>query len=87
LATYAIIAAFAAVLSLLGRSIDPSLAGWTNVGHSYVDWLMTPVHLLKLSDANAPEFELPTYIDQLFRALVAVPFVTAVITLRKFVKR
>ncbi|MBD3926574.1 hypothetical protein IEZ26_18265 [Nocardioides cavernae] len=84
---YLAVAAFAAGLCLLGRPFDPSIEGVLLVLHSYVDWLMTPLHLLKLGEGTEPDFELPQYLDQLFRALVAAPFVTAVLTVRKFVKR
>jgi hypothetical protein len=84
---YLVVAATAAILSLLGRPIELSVDGFITVGHSYVDWLMTPLHLLQLGEGSAPQFELPQYLDQVFRALIAIPFVTAALTIRKLVKR
>jgi hypothetical protein len=84
--TYALLALAMTVVRLNGQALDISLNGFTTWLTAYLNWLATPVHLLNLTrdDKVAWSFQQPW--DTLARLIVAVPFGTGVLALRKYVK-
>jgi hypothetical protein len=73
------------VAALHGRPTD-----WDGVDTWFLglaDWLLTPLHILNLTDSPKPAFTFEQPWDALARLAVALPFAVSVLALRKFVKR
>ena len=70
-------------LSLLGRPGDLSLSGVADV---FFTWFLSPLHLLRLGEPVAVHLG-PGWLEFLMRIAIAIPFITAVFALRKYVKR
>lgn len=84
--TYMVIALLMCLVGMLDRPVDLSIEGAANVLWAWMDWLATPLHVLRLTgpDPKLAVFAQPW--DTLARILVAIPFGTAVLALRKYVK-
>lgn len=53
---------------------------------SLASWLVTPLHVLRLTPGAAPSASFSQPWDTIARLLIAIPFATAALALRKFVK-
>jgi hypothetical protein len=73
-------------LSVIDQGLNLWPSGWMNFLHAVGDWLMTPVHLLRLSPEAPDDFALKQPWDTLARVAAAVPFTTAVLAARNYVK-
>lgn len=77
---------FLNVLSL--RRLSFSLEG-SSIGywfHNLLDWAATPLHILRLTDPVSPHGTFAEPWNTAARLLVAVPFATAVLVMRKYIK-
>lgn len=86
LVLYLGVALLLATLSLHGRDIDLSLAGVATYLEAFGSWLMTPLHLLRLTEDPPSAFTLSEPWETFARIALAIPFVTAVLALRNYVK-
>jgi len=65
-----------------GPMLDPSLELTRRLLHNWCDYLLSPLHLLNLAGGVSA----PGPFLTVTRTLVAIPFVTAVLAIRRFVK-
>jgi hypothetical protein len=86
LALYCILALLMALCALHDHPWDPNLNGIKTLGDAYLTWLVTPLHLLHLTEDPKNTFSLPGHADTFARIAIAIPFVTAVLALRNYVK-
>ncbi len=87
LGLYVALAVLMTGLALADRPIDLGLRGLATWVKGVLDWLVTPLHVLKLTQNRADSaytFSQPW--DTLARLMLAVPFATGVLALRKYVK-
>lgn len=87
LVLYAVVAVVMTVIGLHTLPLDITLSGIGKFLREYVGWLISPIHVLSLtkSESGAPAFVEPW--DTLARLAVAIPFATAILSLRKYVKQ
>jgi hypothetical protein len=79
---YAVVALMTTTISLHAADLSVTPAGIRLFLETWRNWLASPLHLLRLTDSITDSSLWQT----LGRALVAIPFVTAVLALRNYVK-
>jgi hypothetical protein len=84
--TYITIAALMNILALHDADFMLSVGGMLHWLRGFLDWLVTPLHILKLTGDRQTAFTFSQPWDTLARLLVAIPFATGVLALRKYVK-
>lgn len=87
LLTYFIIALSCTLVSEAGRPVDLGDDGVRQFGGDLMAWLITPLHLLDLTESTAFPGDLPRPVEVIFRVIIAIPFVTGVLALRKYAKQ
>jgi hypothetical protein len=75
-----------AVLRLSGNSISFTPGGVETFLSAFSDWLATPLHILNFTDDIANHWGFSQPWNTFARLLLAVPFATAALALRKYVK-
>lgn len=86
LVLYVGVALVLAALSLHEREIDPSLGGVATYLGAFGNWLITPLHLLRLTEDPPSAYTFSEPWGTLARIALAIPFVTAVLAFRNYVK-
>ncbi len=87
LCLYIFLAVVMTSLALVGQELVATLTGLKYWLRGYLDWLITPLHVLKLTgERKESDFALNQPWDTLARLPLAIPFATAVLALRKYVK-
>lgn len=84
--TYVALAIMMASIALSGNEFVPTVDGLHLWIKAVGDWLIAPVHVLKLTGEAEPESYLPQPWDTLARLIIALPLATAALALRKYVK-
>jgi hypothetical protein len=87
---WAIATLVAGFITLPGHAFDPTWPNMTATATHYLHWLLSPLRLfdprgVMANDQLANEMDIAWV--TLLRSFVAIPFVTGVLTARKFVKR
>jgi hypothetical protein len=83
---YAVLAAIMNLISLHDKSVLLTIDGLHHWLRGMLDWLVTPLHILKLTGDKQTTFSFSQPWDTLARLLVAIPFATGILALRKYVK-
>jgi hypothetical protein len=89
LVTYVALAVILSALALYGGGHTEFDLSWSELkgfGKSVIDWLITPLHVLRLGSQEG-QAATGNDLEFLGRVFVAVPFVTGIVALRKYVKR
>ena len=73
-------------LSLLGSPIEFTQAGFDRVLDQLARWTLSPLHVLRLGEPAGTSL-VGGNVEFVLRILIAIPFVTGVLALRKYVKR
>lgn len=83
---FAVLVLFFNVLSLRHESfaLDPGSIRYFL--RNLLDWALTPLHLLRLTEPDVRHAAFSEPWDTLARLLIAIPFGTAILVMRKFVK-
>lgn len=87
LLTYVVIALACTLVSEAGRPLDVSDDGLRQFGGDLLAWLITPLHLVDLTESTAFPGNLPRSVEVIFRVMIAIPFLTGVLALRKYAKQ
>lgn len=84
---YIALAMIANTISMRHNSVELTSNGVEHWIRGFLDWLVSPLHILNFTgDRGVSEHSLTQPWDTLTRLIVAVPFATAALALRKYVK-
>lgn len=86
LVLFAVLTVIMNQIALLSSPVSPSLGGVWNWLRGLFDWAITPLHLLRLTEPQESTGKFSQPWDTLARLVLAVPFATALLVLRKYVK-
>lgn len=85
--TWLVAACLLTVADCADLAWQPTWDGVWCVTQRYSLWLASPIHILSFGDSFSIDTGWPDPLQTLARLLVAIPFATGVLALRKFVKR
>ena len=83
---YFVAALLMAMVSLWDESFAPTVAGVRHFLTVVTGWLVSPLHLLNLTEDKDSLVHFNQPWDTFARLLVAAPFATGLLALRKYVK-